>query len=150
MLIDLNIGYMNAKGHVKFYEQEVEQLMSNHNLNLLFLTETHLKPSSRVHLSLESVHVCRPFNPDRPGRHTDGVSVIKRNADHVGRISIVHEDLKYGQSIGIQVGQYQLFNLYLKPGLNRAKVEDTLNSLPIVDGVPTVILGDMNARRRLG
>lgn len=135
----LNLCQWNANG-ITNKKEELLHFLEEHRIDVLLLSETHLKPS--LQLKFRNYNVIRN---DRPGRNGGGTAMlIKKN--------ISYEELPTTQNVNLEItgakittaeGPINVYSAYLPPS-SKAEFNEIQ---PLVHPTrPTIIAGDFNAK----
>lgn len=135
----LNLAFWNANG-VKNKRYQLEEFADEHNLDLVLLSETHLKPGNNLRLPNYDV-----YRNDRLDRELGGTAIlIKRSIAHHRISTPALQNLEATTvSVDTSHGPLLVTSVY-KPPNHRLLPADL--DLLLQDQRPKLVAGDLNAK----
>ncbi len=122
----------------------VNKWMSDHGVDVLGITETHLKPDGKIRVGYFAINAPRP--PPEQGRNSGGVTLLFRKA---GGVKLIYKHVeKNFQMVIAQVGKVKCGVVYISPKATRTETEECLRMLNTHSRGNSIIGGDWNARHK--
>ena len=143
---ELAVGTWNVNGAERNIER-IRDLQTRHNLDVLVLTETWLKPEKSMPLGFR--HESFRLAPNECARGQGGVTIL------------LGEDVEYKllnkggdaelQHVAVKIGEVTIVGLYVNPsvqGKTLYRLTDMLERIKALTPGRVCVLGDFNARHR--
>jgi len=140
----LRVGMLNVRG-LAHTAQELEDWIQHDRLNITAVSEILLTPGAHPGLSLDHEILCGPEKAN--GRGTKGgVAIILYGVAKHKVVLRLRED--YAQAIGVKIRDVTYVSTYIRPDTKRDDIKNFLTKIHRACVGTTLILGDLNARRR--
>jgi len=140
----IRVGMLNICG-LKNSAQELEDWIVEDRLNVTAVSEILMHSGTHPGLSLDHEMLCGPLRAD--GRSTKGgvAIVLYGVAKHKVVLRLVED---HAQALGVQIKDVTYVATYIRPCTRKEEIKKFLTRIHRASHGTTVILGDLNARRK--